>query len=98
MKNGKQVNGVIWGFFIGLMVLNSQSIAKDEWGSLDFRQVKVGGDFERRIDMLRTNNLVKVDLEKNFLHLLKSKESKPGVYLGIGKFMTGTTHFGGVFR
>jgi hypothetical protein len=43
--------------------------------------VKVGGEIGRRIELTVTNNLLKLDVEKDFLAPLKEKK---GGYIGVG--------------
>jgi len=51
---------------------------------VDVRQVKVGGEIGRRIDVTCRNNLMVLDLDKDFLPPFQKKEQAEG-YIGLGK-------------
>jgi uncharacterized protein len=61
---------------------------------LDLRQVKVGGELGRRIDLTVNGNLLKIDIDKNFLAtFVGGKYSGPDggsePFVGIGKVLDG---------
>jgi uncharacterized protein len=57
----------------------------DEFMPLDLRQVKVGGEIGRRIDNTAFNNLMVIDVDRDYLAPLKTKKSEQGFYVGLGK-------------
>lgn len=58
----------------------------DEMTPLDVRQVRVGGEIGRRIDVTVHNNLLVLDLEKDFLAPFQAKKQAEG-YVGLGKLI-----------
>ncbi len=53
---------------------------------VDVRQVKVGGEIGRRIDITVENNVLALDVDKDFLAPFQKRESTDG-YIGLGKFI-----------
>ena len=53
---------------------------------LDLRQVKVEGEFGRRIGLCINANILKVDVEGTFLRCFRNRSQGPD-YLGFGKFI-----------
>ncbi len=53
---------------------------------LDLRDVEVGGEIGRRIDITITNNLLKLDVEGDFLQPFRRQDGKPA-YIGLGKLI-----------
>jgi DUF1680 family protein len=60
---------------------------QDQLSPVDLANVKVGGEIGRRIDVTLTNNILCVDVDKEFLHCFKEKNSQGGRYTGMGKFI-----------
>jgi DUF1680 family protein len=60
--------------------------ATECFAPLDLREVKVGGEIGRRIDITLTNNLLKLDVDKDFLPPFRVKDGKD-VYIGLGKLI-----------
>lgn len=54
--------------------------------------VKVSGEIGRRIDATIYNNLLAVDVEKDFLAPLSTRDPKSG-YIGLGKFLMSAVRF-----
>ncbi|MFA6564146.1 MAG: beta-L-arabinofuranosidase domain-containing protein [Verrucomicrobiia bacterium] len=66
----------------------------DKLQSLDVRAVKVGGEIGRRIEVTITNNLLVLDVEKDFLAPFKVEPAKrAGAYIGLGKLIDATVRF-----
>ncbi|MCP5522696.1 MAG: glycoside hydrolase family 127 protein [Verrucomicrobiales bacterium] len=61
----------------------------DVFDRFDLDSVQVGGEIGRRIDITVTNNLLKLDLEKDFLAPFASK-TRSGGYVGLGKTLDAT--------
>jgi uncharacterized protein len=71
-------------------------ISTDVFQPLDFRQVTVGGEIGRRLDITVNNNLLKLDVDKDFLlpFQLKNQEGKGfSDYIGIGKLVDAAVRF-----
>ncbi len=71
-------------------------ITRDVFKPLDFRHVKVGGEIGRRLDITVNNNLLKLDIDKDFLlpFQLKNQEGKGfSDYIGIGKLIDAAVRF-----
>ena len=72
---------------VGLLALASLPVrGADELTPLDVRQVRVGGEIGRRIDVTVHNNLLVLDLEKDFLAPFQAKQHRDG-YVGLGKLI-----------
>lgn len=70
--------------FGALWMSGSIVVAADVLTPVDVRDVKVGGEIGRRIDMTCRNNLMVLDLDKDFLPPFQKKERAEG-YIGLGK-------------
>jgi hypothetical protein len=60
---------------------------------LAIRSVKVGGEIGRRIDATIRNNLLVIDVERDFLAPLSTRDPKSG-YIGLGKLLMSAVRFG----
>ena len=70
-------------------MLGERGLAADALLPLDLRDARVGGEIGRRIDVTVNNNLVKIDIEKDFLSYIRVKKGIGGGYLGLGKLIDG---------
>jgi uncharacterized protein len=64
--------------------------------SLDHSQVKVEGEIGRRIDITMRNNILKLDIEGDFLRHFRKKSAEPAVrdgFVGIGMLLDGLVRF-----
>ncbi len=71
-------------------------IAMDVFKPLDLRQVNVGGEIGRRINITVNNNLLALDVDKDFLLPFQQKihEGKGyDDYIGLGKLIDATVRF-----
>jgi len=64
---------------------------EDVLSPLDIRQVHVGGEIGRRIDVTVNNNLLALDVDKDFLASFKTKNSTD--YIGVGKLIDAAVRF-----
>lgn len=55
--------------------------------AINLNKVKVGGEIGRRIDITITNNLLLLDIDKDFLASFQNKND--GGYIGLGKLIDG---------
>jgi hypothetical protein len=62
---------------------------RDQLAPLDLANVKVGGEIGRRIEVTVTNNILRLDVDKDFLPAFQRKDGQDGSYKGFGKFMDG---------
>lgn len=69
-----------------LVLASAPVAAADRMTSLDLRQVKVGGEIGRRIDVTIENNLLKLDVDKDFLKPFQEKKAKDG-FVGLGMLL-----------
>lgn len=81
--------------FIVLMTLFSSIVAvaqtyKDQLFPLELRDVKVGGEIGRRIQVTINNNLLQINVDKDFLVPFKQKNQKKSDYIGLGKLIDAT--------
>ncbi len=60
--------------------------AADELRTLDIRQVQVGGEIGRRIDMTVNDNLLVLDVDHDFLQPFQERTAHSG-YVGLGKLI-----------
>ncbi len=79
---------------MGVMLLSpavsgQKTRADDILTPLGIRQVKVGGEIGRRIDVTVNNNLLVLDTEKDFLSPFRKRTAKNG-YIGLGKLIDAT--------
>ncbi len=62
----------------------------DAYAPIDIRQIKVGGELGRRMDITVSNNLLKIDIDKDFLAPFAAKNARGNdVYIGLGKTLDG---------
>ncbi len=59
---------------------------------LDIGDVKVGGEIGRRIDITINNNVLVIDVDKDFLDPFRRRDSQGG-YIGLGKFIDSVVRF-----
>lgn len=78
---------------LSLLALPSLASA-DKLQPLDVRAVKVGGEIGRRIEVTITNNLLVLDVDKDFLAPFKIEPAKRnGAYIGLGKLIDAAVRF-----
>ncbi|MBI5820146.1 MAG: glycoside hydrolase family 127 protein [Verrucomicrobia bacterium] len=78
---------------LSLIVLPSFASA-EKLQPLDVRAVKVGGEIGRRIEVTITNNLLVLDVDKDFLAPFKAEPAKrSGAYIGLGKLIDAAVRF-----
>jgi hypothetical protein len=72
----------------GLLSGNSfeNARAADALASVDLRQIHVDGEIGRRIDVTLHNNLLAINVEKDFLAPFRDRKAKDG-YVGLGKLI-----------
>ena len=66
---------------------NSDKIIKDQLFPVDLTNVKVGGEIGRRIDITIENNLLRLDVDNDFLASFQKKNDSG--YIGLGKLIDG---------
>ena len=59
---------------------------------LDIRQVTLGGEIGRRVDITVHNNVLAIDVDKDFL-LPFQQRNRHGGYIGLGKFIDSLVRF-----
>ena len=72
--------------------LLSEAVGEDRFLPVNIRQVQVEGEIGRRIDATIQNNLLKIDVEKDFLQPYRNRNQKSG-FIGVGSFIDGLVHF-----
>jgi DUF1680 family protein len=61
---------------------------------IDLKSVKVQGEIGRRIDLTVNNNLLTIDIERDFLEPFRKKQALgPDGYVGLGKLIDSTVRF-----
>ena len=82
--------GGFLAFFLAVASIGAGQVsAGDALSPLDLRQVKVGGEIGRRIDITVANNLLKIDVDKDFLAPFRKRTATDG-YIGLGKLIDAT--------
>jgi len=71
---------------LGPVGLPAASASDEALEALDLRQVKVGGEIGRRIDVTVQNNLLVLNADKDFLAPFSAKTAHEG-YIGLGKLV-----------
>jgi uncharacterized protein len=76
---------------LGALVLAAPipAVAADKMASVDRRQVKIGGEIGRRIDVTIANNLLKLNADKDFVQPFLDKKAKDG-FVGLGMLIDAT--------
>lgn len=72
--------------------LDGRLPAADNFTPLGLREVQVGGEIGRRIDVTIANNLLVLDADRDFLTPFRNKTGKGG-YVGLGKLIDATVKF-----
>jgi DUF1680 family protein len=76
-----------------LASLNALPVAgADLLTPLDLREIKVGGEIGRRIDITVANNLLKLDVDREFLRAFK-EEPRTGSFIGLGMMLDSVVKF-----
>lgn len=70
---------------------NLEMHRNDEWRSVPVDRVRLEGPLGRRIALTATNNLMKIDLEKNFFGPFRQKTADGG-FIGLGKLLDGAAY------
>jgi len=60
---------------------------KDQLVPIDMADIKVGGEIGRRIDITVANNLLLLDVDRDFLPPFQMKNGKDGSYKALGKLI-----------
>jgi DUF1680 family protein len=69
-----------------LLLISLTALGEDKLMPLDLREVKVGGEIGRRIAITVTNNLLKLDVDGDFLPEFK-RQPRTGKFIGLGMFL-----------
>jgi len=64
---------------------------------LDLRDVRVGGEIGRRIEITMANNLLKLDVDRDFLRPFLA-DQRSGVFIGLGMLLDSTVQFAAYSR
>jgi DUF1680 family protein len=91
MQTRALVAVVLAMLFCGNSGLPTTQAADDLFQPLDVRQVQVGGEIGRRIDITVKNNLLALNVDKDFLASFKTKNSDN--YIGLGKLIDASVRF-----
>ncbi len=81
----KQATG-LYVAFLALAMQVDPCEATERLSPLNLRNVKVGGEIGRRIDITITNNLLKLDVDRDFLPPFRTQDGKTS-YIGLGKLI-----------
>lgn len=78
--------------FAGLLLAALPGSGADVLTPLDLREVTVGGEIGRRVDITIANNLLKLDVDGDFLRPFL-EEPRRGVFIGLGMLLDSTVKF-----
>lgn len=62
----------------------------DQFHSIDLKKIKIGGEIGRRIEITVYNNLLKIDVDKDFLYSFQHKDISDEGFVGVGKLIDAT--------
>jgi len=65
----------------------------DRFVPADVRQVRLGGEIGRRVEITLRNNLLQIDVESVFFKPYREKKEKPGSFIGLGKLIDSFVRF-----
>jgi DUF1680 family protein len=71
---------------------NALAVPVRELVPLDIGKVKVEGEIGRRIDMTVNNNILQIDVNKDFIRPFQQR-NRQGGYIGLGKFIDSIVRF-----
>ncbi|MDD4101760.1 MAG: glycoside hydrolase family 127 protein [Kiritimatiellae bacterium] len=71
------------GFLLLCVLCSVLSASADNLTPLSVRDVKVGGEIGRRIDITINNNLLKLDIDRDFLQPFRRQDGAPS-FIGLG--------------
>jgi hypothetical protein len=95
------IRKISMGVFTLLLGLSAVGGA-NEFAPLDIREVKVGGEMGRRIDITVENNLLALNVDKDFLEPFCTPHTierlHPDNYIGMGKLIDSTVKFAAYTR
>lgn len=80
------------GLGLGALLLPGLMAGGEELLPLNVRQVKVGGEIGRRIEVTVRNNLLVLDAGKDFLAPFETRKENGG-YIGLGKLILSAVRF-----
>ena len=72
---------------------NNENPAAAAMTPIDLREIKIGGEIGRRIDITVYKNLLALNIEKDFLLPSENRISVPPAYVGLGKLIDATVRF-----
>jgi len=75
--------------FVLLLIICVPIQAADLFEPIDFRQVRLGGEMGRRIDITINQNLLQLNVDRDFLAPFQKREGAPS-YIGLGKLIDAT--------
>lgn len=75
---------IMWMGWIAALVSGTAAQGSLVFTPVDIRQVRVGGEIGRRIDITVENNLLAMDLDGDFLQPFRERTAGSG-YIGLGK-------------
>ncbi len=84
-------------FALALAACSSTFASKHNWSKVDLREIKVRGEIGRRIDMSIYGNLLKIELENQFLDHFRSKVRHDDS-VGTGKLIEYAARFAAYTR
>lgn len=77
---------------LGLILASGPFAQATPMTALDPGSVLVGGEIGRRIDITVDNNILSIDVDRDFLEPFRRRKSDGG-YIGLGKFIDSLVHF-----
>jgi DUF1680 family protein len=78
---------------LALRAFASVAAVDDRLAPVDVRQVRLGGEIGRRVEITLRNNLLQIDLENVFFKPYREQQQKPGSFIGLGKLIDSLVRF-----
>lgn len=72
--------------------VNNDFLSQDVITPIGLQDVTVGGEFGRRINVTINNNLLRLNIDEDFISPFQQKDKKGG-YIGVGKLIDASVKF-----
>lgn len=73
---------------LGFCFPDRQVVGDDRLTPIDVRQVRLGGEIGRRVEVTIHNNLLKIDSDNVFLKPYREKNQQHAHFIGLGKLFS----------
>ena len=77
----------------GCVFIATTAQAGEEFSPIGLDEIELGGEMGRRIGLTVSQNLKKIDVDKDFLKSFREKKPASARYIGLGKLIDSLVHF-----